>query len=166
MRYEGSSLSFDADLAFRSLEPDGSGSRFVDYDGTTGRFQLGWRTMGRLQLQLFGGRDLVYSFSNEWAYFEDTSVGVGLRGGLTSWASARVFVEIGETPYTPFESSGPERTDDYDAWGANIDLRFNWFRVYLSGSRTRYDSNLPGADREVTIWQSSISFGLGNGLSW
>lgn len=166
MRYEGSSLSFNADMAFRSLEPEGSGSQFVDYDGTTGHFQLGWRTMGRLQLQLFGGRDLVYSFSDTWAYFEDTAIGIGLRGGLSSWASARIFVETGENPYTPFDSGGPDRTDDYNAWGGNIDFNFDWIRVYLQVDQTSYDSNFPGADRDVTIWRSSIGFGLGNGLSW
>ena len=166
MRYEGSSLSLNADMAFRSLEPEGSGSRFVDYDGTTGHFQVGWETMGRLQLQLFGGRDLVYSFSDLWAYFEDSSIGIGLLGGLNSWASARFFVETGENDYTPFDSTGPNRKDDYLAWGGNVDFDFDWIRVYLQVSRTSYDSNYPGADRDLTIWSSSISFGLGSGLSW
>ncbi len=166
MHYLGSSLSFEADMAFRSLEPEGSGSRFVDYEGPTGHFQLGWRTMGRLQLQLFGGRDLVYSFSDLWAYFEDTSIGVGLRGGLSSWASARVFVETGENAYTPFDSGDPGRNDDYNAWGGNVDFKFDRFRIRLYGSRTSYDSNFPGADRDLTIWGSSIGFGVGNGLSW
>ena len=165
-RYEGSSLSFDADMAFRSLDPEGSGSRFVEYDGTTGHLQLGWRTMGRLQLQLFGGRDLVYSFSDLWAYFEDSSIGVGLRGGLSSWANARVFVETGDNDYTPIEPSGPNRADDYSAWGGDIDLKFDRVRVYLQVSRTSYDSNFPGGDRDLTIWSSSIGLGFGSGLSW
>ena len=75
-------------------------------------------------------------------------------------------METGENDYTPFESTGPNRTDDYFAWGGNVDFRFDWIRVFLQVSRTSYDSNFPGGDRDLTIWSSSIGFGLGTGLSW
>ncbi|GAG90621.1 unnamed protein product, partial [marine sediment metagenome] len=29
-----------------------------------------------------------------------------------------------------------------------------------------YESNIPSFDRQVTIWQTSVGFGLGDGRSW
>ena len=109
--FEGSSLRAQADVAFRSLSADGD-SRFVDYDDVTGRYQLGWRTFGRLEFQLFGGNDLVYSFTDTWAYFEDTSIGVGLRAGINRGISGRIFFETGDNDYTPFDAGGINRVDD------------------------------------------------------
>jgi hypothetical protein len=165
LAYEGSSLFLTADLAFRSLEPKGD-SGFVDYDDLSGQFQVSWRTLGRLEPQLFANRDLVYSFTEEWAYFEDTSGGVGLKAALTRWANLRVFVETGDADYTAFDPAGVRRVDDYDAWGVDVTLRLDRLRIHLGGTRTDYDSNLRGADRTISVFRSSVSFSPGSGLSW
>lgn len=163
--YDGSSLFVTASFAYRSLEPDGD-SRFVDYHGVTGRAEIAWRTLGRLELQLFGGNDLVYSFTDTWAYFDDTSIGVGVRTGVTEWFDFRVFVETGDNDYTPFVDDGPNRVDDYDVWGGNVNFKFTRFSIYLGGSLTDYSSNIPRFDRDVTQFRSGFRFGLGNGKSW
>ncbi len=163
--YDGSSLFVKADFAYRSLEPDGNSS-FVDYDGLLGRAEIAWRTLGRLELQLFGGNDLVYSFTETWAYFEDTSIGVGIRTGVTEWFDFRLFIETGDNEYTPFVEVGPNRVDDYDAWGDNVNFKFKRFAIYIGGSLTDYTSNIPSFDRDVTQFRSGFRFGVGNGKAW
>jgi len=163
--YEGSALFGKVDLAYRWLDAD-SGSRFVDFDGLLGRAEIAYRTFGRLEFQLFGGNDLVYSFTEIWAYYEDTSIGVGVRTGVNSWFSFRVFVETGDNDYTTFSTNGPKRVDDYDAWGGSANFKFERFSIYVGGAVTDYTSNIPGFDREVTQFRSGFNFGVGNGKSW
>ncbi len=163
--YAGPALFVKADFAYRSLEPDGASS-FVDYDGLLGRANIAYRAFGRVEFQLFGGNDLVYSFTDTWAYFEDASIGLGVRTGITEWFSFRLFVETGDNDYTAFAEDGPNRVDDYDAWGGNLNFRFKRFAIFVGGSLTDYTSNIPGFDREITQFRTGLTFGLGNGKSW
>jgi hypothetical protein len=163
--YAGPALFVKADFAYRSLQPDGASSS-VDYDGLLGRADIAYRAFGRVEFQLFGGNDLVYSFTETWAYFEDTSIGLGVRTGITEWFSFRLFVETGDNDYTTFTENGPNRTDDYDAWGGNLNFRFKRFTVFVAGALTDYSSNIPSFDRDNTQFRTGLTFGLGGGKSW
>lgn len=165
LHYEGSTLTAALDVAFRSLSPS-AGSSFVEFEDPTGRFEVGWRALGRLQVQIFGGNDLVYSFSDLWAYYEDQSLGLGLQGAITSWLNARVFVETGDNDYTAFDPAGPNRLDDFDTWGLEARMRVDRFQVQIGWWETDYQSNVPGFDRSVSYLRSGVSFGLGSGLAW
>ena len=163
--FEGNQLFVTANLAYRSLTPDGA-SQFVDYDGVTGRFQISWRTLERLELQLFGSNLLAYSFTDTWAYYEYRPIGLGVRYAFTDWARGRLFGETGADRYTLFEAAGPDRTDDFDTWG--LDFDFKLYRVWLgvSYSETDYNSNLPAFDRSIRRLGFNVGLGTGNGISW
>lgn len=163
--YVGPALYVRANFAYRTLEADGD-SVFVDYDGLLGRAEIAYRAFGRVEFQLFGGNDLVYSFSDTWAYFEDTSIGIGARLGVTEWFNFRLFVETGDNDYTPFVEMGPNRLDDYDAWGIDLNFKLRRFAIYAGGSLTDYTSNLPDFDRDVTQFRTGLTFGIGSGKSW
>ena len=163
--YVGPALFVKADFAYRSLKPDG-GSTFVDYDGLLGRADIAYRAFGRVEFQLFGGNDLVYSFTDTWAYFEDTSIGLGVRTGITEWFRFRLFIETGDNDYTAFAEDGPNRTDDYDAWGGNLSFRFERFAIFVGWALTDYTSNIPSFDRDNTQFRTAFTFGLGSGRSW
>ena len=163
--FAGSQLFVTANLAYRSLTPDGD-SRFVDFDGLTGRFQVSWRTLERLELQLFGSNQLVYSFTNTWAYYEDSPVGLGVRYAVTPRLRARVFGETGSDDYTPFEENGPQRSDDFDTWGLELGFRASRVWLGLHFSQTDYDSSFDVFDREIRRVGFTVGTGPGNGVSW
>ncbi len=165
LEHASEATSFTARLAWRDLEPEGGG-RFVPYDGVTGSLRATWRSSNRLEIELFGDRNLVYSTHEDWAYFEDTGLGAAIRLALSSSMNVRFFFEDGSADYVGFETATPPRTDDYQVFGGHVEVRFGRVRVIAGGSETEYDSNLPGFDRKVTVLRSGLRFGLGNGSPW
>ncbi len=165
LEHDRGDASFAARLAWRDLEAEG-GSRFVPYDGVTGKLRARWRSSSRLELELFGDRNLVYSTTDDWVYFEDTGFGAAVRLALSSRLNVRLFAENGSADYTGFEASAPARTDDYQTFGGHFEVRLGRARLTVGGSRTDYDSNLPGFDREVTVIRSGLRFGLGGASPW
>lgn len=163
--FEGSQIFLTGTFAYRSLTPDGD-SRFVDYDGLTGRLQLSWRTLERLEVQLYGQNQLAYSFTDTWAYYEDSPIGLGIRYAITRWIRVRGFGETGTDDYTPFEEDGLQRSDDFDTLG--IDFQFQLSRVWLGlgYSESDYTSNIPTFDRKVKRVGFTVGLGPGNGVSW
>ncbi len=160
----GGELYVSALLALRSLEPE-EGSSFVDYEDVTGSLDLSWRTRGRFELQLFADRNLVYSFDEEWASFEDASFGLGLWISLGSRASIRLFATQGVNDYAPVGPLARDREDDYDSLGADLSFRFGGATLLLGWSRTEYTSDLPDFDRTVTTVNSRLVFGNRRGGS-
>ncbi len=158
-------LSFAVQLAYRDLEAE-DGGRFVPYNDVTGRLRLTWRSSNRLEVELYGDRNLVYSTTDDWAYFEDTGIGAALRLALSSRMNVRLFAEDGSADYAGFDASAPGRTDDYQAYGGHFEIRLGRVKVLVGGSQTDYDSNLSGFDRKVTVIRSGLRFGLGSGSPW
>lgn len=163
--FEGNQLFVTANLAYRSLTADGD-SQFVDYDGFTGRGQVSWRTLDRLELQLFGSNLLAYSFTNQWAYYEYRPIGLGVRYAFATWVRTRLFGETGADRYTPFDLDGPDRTDDFDTWGLDVDFKVSRVWIGLGYSETDYSSNIPLYDRKIRRLGFSVGLGTGNGISW
>ena len=157
-------------LEKRELDPAGVavGARHqeVPFDEVTGKAQLELRFGGRLRPQLYANRNLVYSIDQRWAYFEDNAVGLGIRTSLGRLASLRLFVEQGTNDYTALGSGLVDRRDDLDVFGGDLRFTFGRYSVQIGATRTKYDSNLAGFDREVTVIRSGLGFGTGGGSPW
>ena len=158
-------LLFVADLAARSLRAT-EGSRFVDFDGVTGRLTVSYVPRRRLELWAYSSRDLVYSLEGNYPYMVDRRLGVALSVGVgrEERTSGRIFYETGAEDYTAFSPAVPQRTDDLVSFGGS--LRFLLVRglsLTLQASRIDLDSNLPGADRSYT--SGGLSLALGGSLA-
>jgi hypothetical protein len=166
IEYDAGSLSVSADLYRLDLESE-SGSGFVPYEETAGSFQLKWQSTGRLAIRLYGHSNLVYSSSERWVYYQDSTLGVGIRTRLTSQMSLYFYGEEGQDEYTSFEpSSFAVRDDDFTSFGGNFRVGWNRFTLNLGVSRTDYDSTLPEFARSTTVISSSLTLGLGGGSPW
>lgn len=165
LEFRGTRFDLTANLAARDLEPE-PGSSFVPFDEITGKAQLQFRFGGRLRPQLYANRNLVYSIDPGWTYFEDTSVGLGLRTSLGGLASLRLFVEKGTNDYTALTTGLVDRQDDLDVFGGDVRLNFGRYSIQIGATRTRYDSSTPGFDRDVTVIRSGIGLGAGGGSPW
>ncbi len=154
-------LLFLADLAARSLRAT-EGSRFVDFDGVTGKLAVSYVPRRRLEFWAYGSRDLVYSLEGNYPYMIDRRLGLSLSIGVgrDDRTSGRIFYETGAEDYTAFSADLPERTDDLVSYGGS--LRFLLVRglsLTLQASRIELDSNLPGSDRSYTAGGLSLSLG-------
>ncbi len=165
LEHGSDALSLSVHLALRELEAD-DGGRFVPYDGVTGNLRLAWRSSNRLELELYGDRNLVYSTSDDYAYFEDTGLGAAIRLALSSRMNVRFFVEDGSADYTGFEAQAAGRTDDYQVFGGHFEVRLGRVVLIVGGSETEYDSNLEGFDRKIRVLRSAVRFGLGSVSPW
>jgi hypothetical protein len=164
VEFRGSGLRLGSSLAWRDLEPE-PGSAFVPYEEVTGNFQLEAGVAGRLRPQLYGRRNLVYAIDPQWAYFEDTGFGVGLRASLGSSAGVRLFVEQGTNDYIAF-GGALDRRDEYRARGGELRIRLGRFSLLVGATRTRYDSDAPQFDRDVTVIRSGLVVGSGGDSPW
>lgn len=148
-----------ADLAARSLEAL-QGSSFVDYDEVTGGAELGVRPTDRLEVILYGGRNLVYTLLPEYSYLTDDRLGTALAIKIGWRTSGRIYYETGTSDYTAFASTTPRREDDLTSYGASAQMSLGRSgTLALRASRTRFDSNLPGLDRTTTVLSAAVSWG-------
>lgn len=152
-------------VAFRDLEAD-AGARFPAYDQPTGSLRFSRQLGGASRFQLFGNRNLVYSPTDTWAYFEDTALGVGLQTALTSQLSLRIHAGQGDNAYVAFAPASPERSDDYVAFGGQLQVTLGRVTLTLGASTTDYDSNIPDFNRSTTTIQSSLILGSRGGSPW
>lgn len=160
-------FSLAADVVAHDLESD-LGPESLDWDRWAGTLRATWRALGRLDLEAIADRRLVYSFQNAWAYFEDSGVELAARLSLGTRASLRLSAGEGRNEYFPFDVAAPNavRLDDYESVGAALQFRLVRAVVVLGVAETRYDSNLPQADRDVTNLRMSIIFGRRDAAPW
>lgn len=148
-----------ADLAARSLEAS-QGASFVDFDELTGGFETGVRPTGRLDLILYGSRNLVYSLIPDYSYLTDDRLGTALAIKVGWRTSARLYFETGTSDYTAFTSTTPRRQDDLVSYGASAQMNLGRSGILaLRAGRTRLESNLPGLDRTATVVSAAVSWG-------
>jgi hypothetical protein len=132
----------------------------------TGRVQLSWRTLDRLELQLFASNLLAYSFTDSWAFYEYRPIGLGARYAFTDWVRTRLFGETGSDEYTPFAEDGRARSDDFNTWGLDVEFKLNRVWLGLGYSETDYTSDIPLYDRKVRRLGFNVGLGTGEGISW
>jgi hypothetical protein len=144
-------LALDVDLAQRSLTAK-RGSAFVKFDKTTGHAAVSYQIDRPLELFVYANRNLVYSVDPGYSYYDDLRHGASLHVALGNRARLAVFGETGRLGYTAFLAGIPERHDDLVAFGGSFS--FDLLRsatLGIQGSRTRYNSNIPGAGRTLTL---------------
>ena len=144
-------LGFDVDLAQRSLTAT-RGSAFVKFDKTTGHANVSYEIVRSVELFVYANRNLVYSLDPGYSYFDDLRHGASLHLALGTRARLSVFGETGSLGYTAFLPGTPERHDDLVAFGGSFTVDvLRGVVVGLQGSHTRYNSNIPGAGRTLTL---------------
>ncbi len=159
-------LSVDVNVAVLDLEPTAP-SEFVPYRGTNGSFRVGVRPGGRFDFEYYGGRNLVYSIEPGVSYFLDERVGVAAGSKLGWRANGRVFWESGRDDYVPQAGAATARTDDFNAYGATVDVRVGRQTTLLLGvQKTEFTSSVAGFDRSVTQVRTGLQFSTGRSQWW
>jgi hypothetical protein len=165
LTYPHARFQADVSVAFRSLEPK-EGSLFREFDGTTGRFLFNWKPGSRLEYQLYGRRNLVYTISPRAAYFVDERFGVGVTAPLSWRIRARAFGEWGDNSYVMTDPSAEAQVDDVTAYGGSVGIQLGrGMELVVGVSKVSYDSNFPGSNRSIFRLTTSISMG-GGGSPW
>jgi hypothetical protein len=147
---KGTRTSLNLNVAFEDRE-FGDDPLAEDFSETTGNGNISWIVMNFLDLTLYGRRQLVYSFSNDYSYFLDDTLGLGVRTSLGSFGSLWVFGESGDASFTAFDRLSPTRVDDFETWGGELQMEVGASTLIFSSARTKYDSTLPAFDRTVTV---------------
>jgi len=154
-------LGFDVDLAQRSLTAT-RGSAFVKFDKTTGHAVVSYEIARPLELFVYANRNLVYSLDPGYSYFDDLRHGASLHLSLGPRARLNVFGETGSLGYTAYLPGIPERHDDLVSFGGSF--TFDVLRgavLGVQGSRTRYNSNIQGDGRTLTLVGFTATFAGG-----
>ncbi len=158
--YQGPKISISGQAELRSLKPR-PGSEFVPVDTTTASLQVAAEGT-RLTPAVYARRSLAFSITDGYSSFATDVVGLslGLKLGLRS--NLRSFAERGRSDYTRISADVPARRDDISSFGA--ELTFQLARstsLVLGGSRSVFDSSLPGEDRSLTSIRAGLTFGIG-----
>jgi hypothetical protein len=150
IRFDGHRVGFQLDAADRSLTAT-QGAEFVPFHKLTGSAALTLGSEARIGTSLYASRNLVYSLSPDYAYFEDERVGISLNAGFGQRTSGRVFVEGGSDQYTAFSAATPARRENVSSYGASLTLTLRQgFTAGVQGLRSQFNSDLPGGDRTYT----------------
>jgi len=149
-RFQGRRVGFQLDAADRSLTSI-RGSEFVPFHGLTGSAALTLGNTARISTTLYTSRNLVYSLSPDYAYLTDERLGAALNAGFGQHTTGRVFVEEGQDDYTAFATTTPARRETVSSYGADLTVTLRQgFSVGVQGVRSKFNSNLPGDDRNYT----------------
>jgi hypothetical protein len=166
LRVQTGHLSVIVNAIALDLKPSGQ-SEFVQYSGTNGGFQIGFRPAGKVQMLTYGSRNLVYSATPGIPYYLDDRVGVALQSPLGWRANGRVFVESGHDRYVVGSGIGAGRTDDLKDYGAVVNIQIGrWATLVAGGDRTNYTSKVAGYDRSVTTIRTGLQIASGKAQWW
>lgn len=165
VRYDRDHFGYRFTLVRADLEPE-PGSGFVAYDDTLGRFLVRLKPRAKLEWQLYGRRNLVYSVQSESPYFTDERLGLAAAMPVGDQAALRLFAETGANDYVRVAGVAP-RSDDLTAFGASFGIRlYKQLYVRASASTTDYDARHGGGDRSVTRLGIGISVGESTSQWW
>ena len=166
LEYETPLLTLFADMARRSIEPEGP-SQFSPFDGNTGELNLTWRLLGAVRAELFMRRDLAFSLQGDVSHLEDESLGAALRLSLGSSSSLRLLHEDGDVTFIPVTGvEDVRRLDRRTTWGLEMNGRLENIALTLRGTRTEYESTLPEFTREYSRISLSLGFGGDGVVPW
>lgn len=169
--YDGTRLFFLADLVARDLE-FATSPELLDFDEPSGRVRAAFEVDPRLQPQVFANRNLVYSISDRWAYFEDNGYGAGVLSEVSDWLNLRVYGELGTNQYRPRFDPADQRDDDFSTVGVDLQFNIGPLILIVAGSRTEYDSTLALGtdpdefDRTVNILRFGVVWGGRSPSPW
>lgn len=141
-----------------------AGSAFPEYSGPTGSAFLSWFLARRLELQLYAQRNLTSSLHSVNPYYVETVGGGALNLKIGHRITLRGFAEVSRNRYPLDEEVDGvlvRREDDGRALGGGF-----IFRLFRSASfsalvsHTRFDSNIPGAERSILMVNTNLTFDL------
>lgn len=156
--YTGPRFQLDGGLAFRSLEPE-PGSEFVPFDETTGRLRLSLTPRWRLSYILYATRGLDYSLDESYSHFTEDRLGFAISSRVGRASAVNLFAETGAHDYAISDRAvgALPREDDFTAYGTSIQLQVEErLRLSFGVARTELDSDIPGLDRSLTVFQTSV----------
>ena len=165
LQYVGPDFFFVIEAVDRDLEFPAAPAQ-LNYDEVTGSARFEIESFERLGLQAYGRRNLVYSFTERWAYFEETATGAAVRLDAASWLSVRVFAETGTADFRPIEVGTDVREEDFDGYGIEFQFAVRRATLHLAFSETSYDANLQEFDRDVTVIRTGLVFGTRTLSPW
>jgi hypothetical protein len=143
-------LFMNVDLAARSLTAT-EGSDFVRYHKVTGMTTFAYHTEAGPEVFVYGRRDLIYSLLFAYPYLDEERVGTSLHVRLGNRARGSLYLEGGSDGYTASVPGAPSRSDAVLSYGGSVELDLGRSAsLVLSGVKSRYNSNIPGADRSFT----------------
>ncbi len=162
LRHQNARWGVSADAAFENVAI-GLGPDPDESDQTRGQVRVDKPLGDLLGLQLYADRNLVFSVQESSPFFDDTRVGVALRTSNRNRFGVRAFAESGSNEFARFDSAAGGRTDDFQAFGADVVFALRTLQLRLGATSTDYDSNLPEFDRRVTTTRLSVRFNFSRG---
>lgn len=153
LTYDRPRFFLDLNAGQREGEPRGD-SLAPPFDEVTGSYFLSLFLSPRLELQGFGERSVVPSVSPTSPYFLESRNGGALLVPIGSRVSVRFRGEWGNNAYpADVAPDGPvavPRDDEVTAYGGGLVIRlYRQVALNVDATRTEYDSNIDGYDREV-----------------
>jgi hypothetical protein len=137
-------------------------STILPFSGMTGSGSVSYTVLRPLDLQAFAGRNLNYGVSSPYYVSNRYGGGVVIR---TGWrVSMRGFGSLGtdsySTPVVVPEEGLVDRRDDVKEYGGSLDFLFtSRIQARFAGTKSRYNSNVPGNDRSFFRWSVSLLLG-------
>lgn len=163
MKYQRRKIRFSLLATYPDLEPE-KGSQFVSFHEWLGRFQVRWVPKTRLEWQLYGYKNLVYSVSEKSPYYTDQRLGLAAGMPFGHRIGVRFFTEFGTNDYVKSITGTTEIDQDIFSYGANFGFKFHKNMTFrFTVRRTEYSSNSEERDRSVT--QIGFNLVLGEGTS-
>jgi hypothetical protein len=137
-------------------------SLFPEYRTATGSYFASYFLTPKVELRVYGKRQVAYSTFGGSTYFFETRNGGGLNFEVLRRLLLRGYAEFGENDYplaTPVGEDRVERKDDVTTYGGGFSLRLLRNAVLTaSADRSDYSSNSPVLDRSIVRFSTSISF--------
>lgn len=154
--YDTDRLHLRGSVAQRSLEPE-PGSELVPFDETTGQLRATLVPRWRLSYSVYAARGLTYSLEQGYSHFVVDRLGGSIGAKLGRASGIDLFYETGVHDYAAVSAAVPGRQDDFRAYGTALHLQLgDRVRWNVGVQRTELTSDLTGADRSLTVVQSSF----------
>jgi len=164
--FDRENYAVDFELAFRDLKPEGV-SDFVPYNSPTGNLRVHLNKQNRLNYSIYAYRTLAYSIQSDFAYFENTRIGLGGSYEMGWRTTIGAYVETGTHDYIQRSESVTGRDEDVVAFGMNIGFRINRkLGLSLGVTHTEHDSKSSEFDRSQTTIRTGLSLGGGSSPWW
>ncbi len=162
LRWARPGLSLSVLALAADLEPE-PGSRFLPFDDPLGRAELRWKPKGKVEWQLYGSSNLVYSLSQASPYYTEQRLGLGASIPFGWRSSVRLYAEDGANDY-PGDAASLD--SDVVVWGATASfVVYKRLVLTVGASQSRYEY-ADGRSSDVTRVQTGIGIGGAGGEWW
>lgn len=158
VHYDRPRFFVNLDAGSRHIEPRGPDSTFPSTTGPMGSYFVEYQLVAPIAIDAYGHQGLVYSLFASQRYFDEKRNGLGLTWLVGHRIGLRAFGERGANSYPEIEGEALRRHDEVSELGGSLGFRF--YRnavVIVTGSNSRYASNIDAFDRSVIRFEMSLS---------